>query len=558
MNLINCEQGLDLRVRRMTKSKDQVVNVVRQVAITLQEGVTAIDDIIVGWDYTSVYKAGVRPFQATGDYTYFTDIKQLETAGAGNTSCTVSVLLGTCANSNAADADTSFETYVSGTLKGSETHTLYTGKYGYKKLATSCALAGIKTLEKQLTVEKVPTTGTSANAAGLSHISLDFATTTIAITASGTTGGGLTETTWGDVYDRIQYLLYTKDYIARPDFTNVAGDTIDLGSWGITIDNELLKEGTKVKGIRTQGRITLTNGGKYTGKVESADGVCVTLVSNKTDTSFYAMGSIAPYTKYLYEASAARVGFVVPKGTAVTVCAYAKNTYSKTFTVDTSKGAKVLPITLSSNDSIKAVNTDTYYNSISCTYDTSNTANEGELHVSFDSAMEVPSDDGSIYALLDRIMRTEPALRMECVYLPIKTEMAMEITSNGVIVRAPYIRFIKGSSVTAQQRVNLETYFSTIEARETDPTYIINPKRADSTYVEVHTNNGSLDPLEFAKRVWKEATMVHDIHKRLALKINTPVTNSKDGTVTVDNITLENTTSQQTPPVTGGIVQERK
>ena len=52
--------------------------------------------------------------------------------------------------------------------------------------------------------------------------------------------------------------------------------------------------------------------------------------------------------------------------------------------------------------------------------------------------------------------------------------------------------------------------------------------------------------------------MVHDIHKRLALKINTPVTNSKDGTVTVDNITLENTTSQQTPPVTGGVVQERK
>ena len=558
LNLINCEQGLDLRVRRMTKSKDQVVNVVRQVAITLQEGVTAIDDIIVGWDYTSVYKAGVRPFQATGDYTYFTDIKQLETAGAGNTSCTVSVLLGTCANDNSADADTSFETYVSGTLKGSETHTLYTGKYGYKKLATSCALAGTKTLKKQLTVEKAPTTGTSANAAGLSHISLDFATTTIAITASGTTGGGLTETTWGDVYDRIQYLLYTKDYISQPDFTNVAGDTIDLDSWDITIDNELLKEGTKVKGIQTQGRITLTNGGKYTGKVESADGVCVTLVSNKTDTSFYAMGSISPYTKYLYEASAERVGFVVPKGTAVTVCAYAKNTYSKTFTVDTSKGAKVIPITLSSNDSIKAVNTDTYYNSISCTYDTSNTANEGELHVSFNSAMEVPSDDGSIYALLDRIMRTEPALRMECVYLPIKTEMAMEITSNGVIVRAPYIRFIKGSSVTAQQRVNLETYFSTIEARETDPTYIINPKRADSTYVEVHTNNGSLDPLEFAKRVWKEATMVHDIHKRLALKLNTPVTNSKDGTVTVDNITLENTTSQQTPPVTGGIVQERK
>ena len=250
LNLINCEQGLDLRVRRMTKSKDQVVNVVRQVAITLQEGVTAIDDIIVGWDYTSVYKAGVQPFQATGDYTYFTDIKQLETAGAGNTSCTVSVLLGTCANDNAADADTSFETYVSGTLKGSETHTLYTGKYGYKKLATSCALAGIKTLEKQLTVEKVPTTGTSANAAGLSHISLDFATTTLAVTASGTTGGGLTETTWGDVYDRIQYLLYTKDYIAKPDFTSVAGDTIDLGSWDITIDNELLKEEQRSKAFR--------------------------------------------------------------------------------------------------------------------------------------------------------------------------------------------------------------------------------------------------------------------------------------------------------------------
>ncbi|WP_419630285.1 hypothetical protein [Thiolapillus sp.] len=560
LNLINCEQGTNLRVRHAIRgtSYSGVVNVVRQVAITLQEGVTALDDIVVGWEYTRVYKAGIRPFQATSDYAYFSDTKQRETAGAGNTGCTVSVLLGVCESKVDVGASTSFETYVSGTLKGSETHTLYTGKYGYKKLATSCTLAGTKTLEKQLTVEKVPTTRTSANAAGLSHIRLDFATTTIAITASGTTGGGLTETTWGDVYDRIQYLLYTKDYIAKPDFTSVAGDTIDLGSWDITIDNELLKEGTKVKGIRTQGNITLTNGGKYTGKVESADGVCVTLVSNKTDTSFYAMGSISPYTKYLYEASAERVGFVVPKGTAVTVCAYARNTYSKTFTVDTSKGAKVIPLTLSSNDSIKAVNTDTYYNSIVCTYDTSNTANEGELHVSFNSAMEVPSDDGSIYALLDRIMRTEPALRMECVYLPIKTEMAMEITSNGVIVRAPYIRFIKGSSVTAQQRVNLETYFSTIEAREIDPTYIINPKRADSTYVEVHTNNGSLDPLEFAKRVWKEATMVHDIHKRLALKINTPVTNSKDGTVTVDNITLENTTSQQTPPVTGGVVQERK
>ncbi len=561
LNVINCEQGLNLRVRRIRRSGETyhgVVNVVRQVAITLQEGAAAVDDIVVGWNYTRVYKTGVRPFRSTSDYTYFTGIQQRETAGAGNTSCTVSVLLGVCANDNTADADTTFETYVSGTLRGSETHTLYTGKYGYKKLATSCALAGIKTLEKQLTVEKVPTTGTSANAAGLSHISLDFATTTIAITASGTTGGALTETTWGDVYDRIQYLLYTKDYIAQPDFTSVAGDTIDLGAWSITIDNELLKEGTKVKGIQTQGHITLTNGGKYTGKVESVDGVCVTLVSNKTDTSFYAMGSVSPYTKYLYEASAERVGFVVPKGTAVTVCAYAKNTYSKTFTVDTSKGAKVIPITLSSNDSIKAVNTDTYYNNIVCTYDTSNTANDGELYVTFNSTMDVPSDDGSVYALLDRLMRTEPALRMECMYLPIKTEMAMEITSNGVIVRAPYIRFIKGSSVTAQQRVNLETYFSTIEAREIDPTYIINPKRADSTYVEVHTNSGSLDPLEFAKRVWKEATMVHDIHKRLALKLNTPVTNSKDGTVTVDNITLENTTSQQTPPVTGGIVQERK
>ncbi|WP_419628192.1 hypothetical protein, partial [Thiolapillus sp.] len=233
LNVINCEQGLDLRVRRIRRSGETyhgVVNVVRQVAITLQEGVTAVDDIVVGWEYTGVYKTGVRPFRTTSDYTYFTGIKQRETAGAGNTSCTVSVLLGVCANDNTADADTSFDTYVSGTLKGSETHTLYTGKYGYKKLATSCALAGIKTLEKQLTVEKVPTTGTSANAAGLSHISLDFATTTIAITASGTTGGALTETTWGDVYDRIQYLLYTKDYIARPDFTNVAGDTIDLGS----------------------------------------------------------------------------------------------------------------------------------------------------------------------------------------------------------------------------------------------------------------------------------------------------------------------------------------
>ncbi|WP_419607160.1 hypothetical protein, partial [Thiolapillus sp.] len=155
LNVINCKQGLGLRVRRIRRSGETyhgVVNVVRQVAITLQEGATAIDDIVVGWDYTRVYKTGVRPFRTTSDYTYFTDIQQRETAGAGNTSCTVSVLLGVCANDNTADADTTFETYVSGTLRGSETHTLYTGKYGYKKLATSCALAGTKKLEKQLTV----------------------------------------------------------------------------------------------------------------------------------------------------------------------------------------------------------------------------------------------------------------------------------------------------------------------------------------------------------------------------------------------------------------------
>jgi hypothetical protein len=299
----------------------------KQITIRAQD--TAGNLLSDGYMYyqpTGANVAGIRAKGITSDITFDLTQQAIATVGGAATSEFVFAWGYTTATTNLS----SYSYFCTGTTRGSETHTVYSSRYGYDKQSSSVTLSGNNAATPTYVHVSLPTTDkVIANAAAITGVAFNFSTKTITVTGT---------LTIQQIYDAYQYQLNQTANLQQPDECTVAsGQTYYVG-W--TINNSgTINEGANLTTIRAQ---TITNTGNiFAIYTDSAGTSTIWKFENISVGSSIIIYDASGVTKYFQQevTSPGDYSYYIPPGTTGTytwaIELYGKQRQSGSFAANT-------------------------------------------------------------------------------------------------------------------------------------------------------------------------------------------------------------------------------
>ena len=159
-------------------------------------------------------------------------------------------------------------------------------KYGYVYQGFQSSVGEPIKQEVRL-VDNLNVVSTEAQAAAITGIALNFATSTATITSDHNTQ---------NLYDYYQYQLGQTASMVYSEDLILSGTVFDMADWDVIID-----DCTFTGNITTTGTVTLLNGATVTGTITDANGITVKITSNTAEFGFYGEIDGIPVGTYEFD-----------------------------------------------------------------------------------------------------------------------------------------------------------------------------------------------------------------------------------------------------------------
>jgi hypothetical protein len=251
--------------------------------------------------------------------------------------------------------------------------------------------------------------------------------------------------------------------------------------------------------LTTTGTATFVNGAGIVGTLEDVNGVRVTV--RKSGGGNFNMaarkGTTGAYTDLGFQFDVSSATYTVPKGTPVEVVMWSLGCVTYTRTINTTDGGVALDAGMTVNSSINtALDVSSYLANISLSLDTSGAT--PFFVITFNAAMTVSGIEPG-KALVHRLVGQEVALRSG---FPPGSTSTIVINADEITNQLPAVRLDVGAAVPVTGRVYLDFFINMVAAQALNPSYAINPPRADGNQVQILRAKPALDASQLSAAVW--------------------------------------------------------
>lgn len=308
--------------------------------------------------------------------------------------------------------------------------------------------------------------------------------------------------------DRLHLFLRQNWEGETEEFADLVGDVINLRALDIIIDANAaqafafdkttitIRASVFAGGITTTGTVTLQNGATIDGAVEDANGVRVTIrrADGLPFTLAVRSGTPGNYAMlgFGYYVNTTSETFTVPKGTPVEFAMKTPGWTTFRRTLQTAGGGLVF-------DAEPILNTavDTSLDVSAFLQNIAVVSSAGQFNVIFDADMDIPGIEEA-KTLIDLIVAQEAALLST---LPPESDTIIQILADEIRINRPVPKLVLGSGAND---VTQRGFINTAPATAIQPSYIINPRRADNLRVTIPLNKPTLDPTVLARAMIAE------------------------------------------------------
>lgn len=263
-------------------------------------------------------------------------------------------------------------------------------------------------------------------------------------------------------------------------------------------NNLTIKAGTFVDNLTTTGTVTFSNGAKITGALEDSAGVRVTVKAPTPTTEFNisARYGTTTFTNLGFFTATGEITFTVPKGQPLDVAIWAFGYSTYVTTIDTTEGGSIFTAPLAINTAVDTtLNVDSYLSKIALSLDESGAT--PKLVLTVNEPMTVSGIELG-KAITHKVAGLQVALTAALTFGDVTP---LDIEPTEILNNLPAFSLVVGAAVTASQRVYFDFFINTAPALAIDPTYVLNPIRADGNQVQILRVKPDVDPAQMAAGV---------------------------------------------------------
>lgn len=254
----------------------------------------------------------------------------------------------------------------------------------------------------------------------------------------------------------------------------------------------IITAGTKVKSLisakaesfNTAGNPTVTatlediNGGRFTVRKSGGGNFNI----------FARHGTPGDYTEIGFSEDVSSITYTVPEGRPLEVVMWALGDVTYSRTISTDAGGLVFEAEMTRNPDINtSLDVSAYLNNIDLSLDSSGAS--PVFVVTFNAPMTVSGIELG-KAIIHRLVGQEEALRSG---FPPGSTSTIAINADEITNQLPAVRLDVGPSIPVTGRVYLDFFINTQPATAVDPSYAINPVRADGNQVQIFRAKPVLD-----------------------------------------------------------------
>jgi hypothetical protein len=382
-------------------------------------------------------------------------------------------------------------------------YNLYLVSYGYATqfLNVSAKPASASAITTSgFSFNSVSTVNEIANAVTYASVvtagfSFDKPTATLSITSSKTTdqiGQYLLKLAYDEATD-----AYWRNLNHNP--ASAKSSVCDIGAINVSVaSGVVISSGTVTTGLKTTGAVSLASGASASAPIEDSAGVRVTVKAPTPTTEFNisARYGTTTFTNLGFFTATGEITFTVPKGQPLEVAIWAFSYSTYVTTIDTTDGGSIFTAPLAINTAVDTtLNVDSYLSKIALSLDESGAT--PKLVLTVNEPMVVSGIELG-KAITHKVAGLQVALTAALTFGDVTP---LDIEPTEILNNLPAFSLVVGAAVTASQRVYFDFFINTAPAIAIDPTYVLNPIRADGNQVQILRVKPDIDPAQMAAGV---------------------------------------------------------